>query len=119
MQYAYERSFKFRIMDDVWECYLITEQEADDMDEGGDFKAITFTKEDGKCIFIVEGSVNKGIIAHELLHVYVSYMNIDSANLDVDAFEEVIAEFLETSLDKFVKMRNKLYNRYKKLEGSS
>lgn len=119
MQYAYDRSFKFKINDDFWEFYLITEEEAvelDDDDEG--FKAITFTKEDGRCMFVVEGNVTKQIIGHELFHVYVSYFNIDSANLDVDTFEEIIAEFLETSLDKFVKMRNKLFNRYKKLEGS-
>lgn len=116
-QYDYDRRFRFRLNDDYWECYLITEEEAEELDEDG-FRAMTYTKQDGRCIFVVEGNVTKDIIAHELFHVYVSYFNLDSSGIDLDAFEEVIAEFLETSLDKFVRMRNRLYNKYKKLEGS-
>lgn len=119
----FDRKFKMKINDDTWHFILITEEEALDVDreindltEG--FRALTLTGDDGRAIFIVEGSVTKGVINHELFHLYVSYFHLDSANIEIEDFEEVVAEFLESNLDKFIRIRNKIYNKLKKLEGS-
>lgn len=122
MKFEFDRSFKQKINDDFWELYLITEEEANELDEklngddDGGFRALTLTGEDGRCIFFVEGNVTKAVVTHELIHLFVSYFHLDSANITVEQFEEIIAEFFEANLDKFIKTRNKLYNNLKKLE---
>lgn len=121
MKHNYDRSFKFKINDDSWEGYLITEDEALELDmkkndiEDG-FAALTST--DDRCLFIVETHVTKNIIAHELFHIYVSYFHIDSANVTIHQFEEIVAEFLEVNLSKFIKKQNYIFKKYKQLEGS-
>lgn len=123
MKYKFDRSFTMSIMDDAWEIYLITEEEASELDEqlndsNTGFRALTLTGDDGKCIFFVEGSVTKNVVVHELFHLYVSYFHLDSANITIEQFEEIIAEFLEANLDKFIKTKNKLFNKLKTLEGT-
>lgn len=110
-------------MDDFWECYLITEEEGIELDEklhaeAADKESFAgMVLKDQKCLFVSEGSVDKETIAHELFHVVVDYFHISSADLDVSQFEEVVAVWIENNVDKFVKTRNKLYNKFKKLEG--
>lgn len=117
MKYSYDRSFKLKINDDWWEFYLVTEEEAEEIsDDGKGFRALTLTGEDGPCIVFVEGHVTKNVVSHELFHLYVSYFFLDSANIDINDFEEIVAEFLEASLDKFLKIRNKIYNKLMKLD---
>ena len=123
MKYNFDRSFKMRINDDPWEIYLLTEEESEEIDqelngENDGFRALTLTKFDGQCMFFVEGSITKSVITHELFHVYVSYMHLDSSGIDIDSFEEIIAEFLENNIDKVIKIRNKIYNRLIKFEGA-
>lgn len=126
MKYEFDRSFKFKINEDTWEAYLITLEELKELDANtgedplfeGDDDTPAMILTEKKCLFIVEGNTDKGIIAHELFHIFVEYFNTQSADLDVDQFEEVVANFLEKRLDVFLKIRNKLYNKFKKLEGS-
>lgn len=119
--YNYDRKFTFKINDDLWFGYLLTEEECNELDvslnetENG-FRALT--DPGTKCLFVCEGFASKGIIAHELFHIYVSYFYMDSADIDIVQFEELVAEFLEASLPKFIKKMNFLFNKYKKLEGS-
>lgn len=120
MKYDFERSFKLKIHDDFWEFYLITDSEAEELDmklndSNDGFRALTIVNSD-RCIFFVEGSTSKNVITHELFHLYVSYLHLDSADVDLDTFEEIIAEFLEANLDKFIRIRNKIYNKLQKLE---
>lgn len=120
MKYKFDRSFKMKIQDDVWEIYLITDEEANELDEKindstDGFRALTLTGEDGQCIFFVEDSFNKNIVTHELFHLYVSYFHLDSAGVNVDSFEEVVAEFLEANLDKFIRIRNRMFNKLRRL----
>lgn len=108
-------------MDDEWQVYILTSEEAIELDEKlndseDGFRALTLTGEDGRCIFFVEGSITKAVVIHELFHLYVSYFHLDSADVTIEQFEEIIAEFLEANLDKFVKTKNKLYTALKKLE---
>jgi len=114
MKFQYDRSCRMKIQDDWWEIYVITDEEAHELDEDG-FRALTLTKEDGQCMIFVEGNVTKNIVAHELFHLYVSYFNLESADLDTDAFEEIVAEFLENNMDKFIRIRNKIYNKIRRL----
>jgi regulator of sigma D len=121
MSHTYDRSFSLKINEETWTFFLITEEEAteldqklNDLEEG--FKALTVL--DDRSVFIVEGSVNQKIIAHELFHIFVWYLRLHSADITVDNFEEIIAELLENDLDRFLKIRKKIYNKYKKLEGS-
>lgn len=122
--HQYDRYFKFKINEDTWMLYLLTEEEAIELDEkvngddaSGDPFAGMVTFED-RCLFLVESKANKGTILHELVHIYIDYMNLGSANLDVDQFEEVIAVWLENNVDKLIKMRDNIYRKYKKLEGA-
>lgn len=127
MQYDYDRSFTFKVNDDVWEAYLVTEDElkeldaktGDDPEFEGDDDVPAMVIPNKKCLFITEGHVTKNIINHELFHIFVEYFYIGSADLDTDQFEEVVASFLEHRLDSYLKIRNLLYRKYKKLEGST
>ena len=114
MKHNYDRKFKLKIQDDYWEFYLITDDEAIELDEDG-FCAMTSIEE--KCVYFVETHTDKKTITHELFHVYVSYLHLHSAEINLDTFEEIIAEFLEMNLDKFIRFRNKIFNKFKKLEG--
>ncbi len=119
MKHSYDRSFTFKINDDRWEAYLITEDEAEELDmkkhdNGEGFGALT--SPDDRSLFVVEGFVTKNIITHELFHIYVSYFHINSANITVDQFEEITAEFLEATLDKFIKKRNYIFKKFQELE---
>ena len=117
----FDRKFKFKVNDDTWRAILVTEEEAVELDQelndtNDGFNAITVLNE--KCLFITEGSVTKETVTHEMFHIYVYYLHIDSSSLTVVQFEEIIAEFLGANLDKFSRKRNTLYNKFKKLGGS-
>ena len=120
MKYGFDRFFKFKINDDEWEMYLVTEEEyieLDNEDDDGKEEAQgAMVKLDEKCLFVCEGNVNKGIITHELFHIYVDSFHLDSAEIDVDSFEEIVASFLQYQLDKFIKKRNQIYKQFIKLE---
>lgn len=109
----YDRKFKMRIHGDLWEFYKITLEEMDELAEDDSTKAITHLEE--HTMFFVETEINKGLVIHELFHVEVSYMNLGSANISVDQFEEVVAEFLEYNLVKFTRLSNKIFNKINKI----
>lgn len=110
----YDRMFTHTINDDVWTFVLVTEEEALEMDDGLGYAAMTDTKE--KYMYITESNVSRGVVTHELFHLYVSYFNLNSADITVDQFEEIVAEFLENNLDKFCKTVNKLLKKFVQLE---
>lgn len=116
--FSYDRSFTFNFQGDEWEAYLITEEEfkelnEDDGDVEDDAIAMVLTKK--KCLFLTEGNVDKITIGHELYHMRISYLHLNSADLTVDQFEEVNAEFLGYEVDKFVRIRDELYMKFKEL----
>lgn len=114
MKYQYDRSFKFKIRDDSWECYIVTDEEAAELWEKSEgFRGLTITEE--KCIFINEEHLDKATIMHELFHLHVEYLHLSSADLSVDTFEEIIAVLLENEIDKLVKLRDRLYNKFTKI----
>lgn len=117
----YNRTFTTKINDDTWTFTLITDEEAIELDEeyhdsSAGFRALTILED--KAIFLVEGNVTKGTIMHELFHVAVYYMHLGSADLTTDAFEEVIAVYMENEIDKLIKLRNRVYNKAILLEGA-
>lgn len=120
MKYKFDRYFKTKINDQVWECYIVTKEEGielkDDIleEEDEDFEGMVSFPD--KCIFIGEESVDKETITHELFHVTVDSFHISSASLDVDQFEEIMAVWAEYDLDKFIKTRNKLFKKFKNLK---
>lgn len=121
MKHSFDRSFIFKFNEDSWEAYLITPEEFVELyekvfpDEEPETSA-GFVHFKDKCIFISEGYVDKETVAHELFHMVVDYFHLSSADITVDQFEEIIAVWLETNVDKFVKTRNTLTARFKKLE---
>ena len=124
VKFNYDRGCKIKINDDWWEFYIVTEEEAIQLDEklnddSGGFRALTLTGIDGQCIFFVEGNINKKVISHELLHLYCSYLCLGSTEVDRDDFEEIMAEFIEENLDKFIRIRNKIFNKLIKIEGAN
>lgn len=125
MRYNYDRSFKFKFQDDNWEGYLITEDEMKELDasipdgdgvhsDGDNNPAMIVT--DQRCFFMTEGNINPIIVGHELLHMFVEYLYITSADIDTDQFEEIMADFIGNNIDKFIKKRNQLLKKFKKLE---
>lgn len=121
MTFTFDRFFKFKIRDEKWNCYLITDEEMIEVEQSiypeNEIKEssaglLYFA---GKSLFINEEHLNKATILHELFHIHIDYLHLSSADLDVDTFEEVIAVFLENEIDKLVKMRNKLYNKFIKV----
>ena len=67
-----------------------------------------------KTVFFDEEYLTKGIIAHELLHVYVYSCCIYSAtNISGHDIEEICAEVIEYHLDDMVKARNFLWKNLK------
>ncbi len=118
MKHSFDRSFTFKFHDDDWEAYLITEEEfieLNENDEDIDTEAIAMILMKDKCLFITEGNIDKITIGHELYHMFVKYFYIESADLTVDQFEEINAEFFGSEVDKFIKIRDELYNKYKEL----
>ncbi len=124
MKYNYDRSFTFTFNDDAWEAFLVTEEEFKELDkeiseatgddlEEDDAIAMVLTKKN--CLFLTEGNIDIQTIGHELYHMYVHYFNLNSADLTVDQFEEVNAEFIGHHIDKFIKIRDELYRKYKEL----
>lgn len=125
MNYKFDRGFNFKINSTQWECYLITIEESIEVDEiilsynddhtaGEEFPGMTLPYK--KVIFIVEGNVNKNIIGHELFHAIVDSFNIGSADLNIDQFEEVVADYLGYNVEDFIKLRNRLLKKFIKLE---
>lgn len=117
--YQYDRYFKFKINEDTWWGFIITAEEAVELDEkvndtNDGFGAITVMSEN--CLFLVEGYINKNVIAHELIHLYTKYFYLNSADISVIQYEEIIAEFFEENLEKFMRKRNSLYKKFKQLE---
>lgn len=125
MLFNYDRYFTFKVYGDTWEAYLVTNEELkeidareseDPFDEGEDgVPAMILPSK--KCLFLSDDKVNKNLITHELFHIIVEYFHIESAHLEVDQFEEVVANFLENRLDYFIKIRNSIYRKYLKLQG--
>jgi hypothetical protein len=114
-----DRYFTHSINDDIWTFYLITEEEAmeldaihNDIEEG--FEGLTVI--DAKSVYIVEGNTTmRATITHELYHVYMTYQHISSADLDPDQIEELNAEWLGAMLDKLVAQVNILCKKYNAL----
>ena len=122
MKYQYDRAFKIKLFDDMWECYIVTEEEAlelddqlNDSDDG--FRALTVAGI--RCLFIHEEHVTIDIVTHELIHIFYLTQRIDSANLNLDQQEEIFAELFEHGFDKFSKTRKRLYKKFAKLQGES
>lgn len=123
MRHNFDRCFKFKVGDEKWEAYLITEEEMielniDDEHFEVDEHTKGFVEFSDKCFFIQEGCVSKGTVRHELFHVYINQHNLESADITTDQFEEVVATFLERHHDKYVKKVNELYRKYKRFEGA-
>jgi hypothetical protein len=106
------------VNDDEWTFYLITEEEAlelDTDDEEG-FEGLMDT--DTRSVYVVEGKAKaiRNTITHELYHIHMSYQHISSADLDADQIEELNAEWLAAMLDKLVAQVNILCKKYSALE---
>lgn len=112
---SFDRSFTFKINDNTWTGALITEEEAIELDTDGEGFSAMFSPTK-KTLFVTEGNVTKEDIGHELTHLFVDSLCTTSANLTVDQFEEIIAEFIGHNVDKFIKKRNMLFKKFKQLE---
>jgi hypothetical protein len=111
----FDRHFKFRFFDDIWEAYLITEEELTELNDGEKGSALTIDTEN--CIFIDEDCLTKRYVTHELFHIRVKYFHLHSAEIDCSMFEEICAEWAGHELESFLKKRNQIFNKFKKLEG--
>lgn len=68
----------------------------------------------GKWVVFDRKYLSKGLIAHELLHVYVFSCCVFSATtIQSNDMEEICAEIMEYHLDAMVKHRNNLWKELK------
>lgn len=80
---------------------------------GEDTAAITFPYPTAH-IFFCHGSVDLGLVRHELVHAYLSHLPVGSANLTEPQSEEVTAEFVQYYWDNLDKVAREILKKLKK-----
>lgn len=82
------KKYKIKIMGTEWQYFLYREEEFnkthDDCEDSG---AITLPGLKQMCF--IEEYINIGTIRHEVRHAFTSELCLDSANLDLEQFEEI------------------------------
>jgi len=67
-----------------------------------------------KKVYFRRKHFTKGIVAHELLHVYsFSCCLYSASDMSADDREEILAEVVELHLDRMIKLRNEIYRELK------
>lgn len=112
----FDRGFKFSFFEEPWEGYILTEEELIELNDSKECAALTIYE--NNAIFISEGSVSKRVVTHEMFHMRVKYFHLDSTEIDRAGFEEMCADWAGYELEAFLKKRNQIFKKFKKLEDS-
>lgn len=89
-----------------WRILVLSSEDFSEK-HGEDCVAITI-KEDHEIHFKADTLTLK-VVRHELFHAYCDGLYINSANLSVTQYEEIIAEFLEDYLPKMHYQATRIY----------
>ena len=77
--------------------------------EGDDSDAMTHGSK-RKMIFDAS-KLSLGACRHELFHAYCTNLYLNSAEISVDQFEEIVAEWAEDHLDEWAKKASEMYTK--------
>ncbi len=89
-----------------WTINLQLDNEFEEQ-HGKETWAITYGEE--RTIYFRPSHIDLPTIIHELFHAYCKELFLNSANLDIDQHEEVIAEFLGDYLSELNRKANQLH----------
>ena len=103
-----KKSFIFSIRGHKWKFVLLR----DDLFVKEHGEAVYgITMPDSKTVHLRLDHFTKWHVAHELGHVYTSYMHIDSANITAGDMEEMMVSFFASEGDEYIQTRDKIYNK--------
>lgn len=104
-----KRQLKRTIKDVDW-TFRIMSKRAFVKEHGYGFRAVVM--EDTRQVDFCKPDFSKGVLSHELMHVYVATCNIGDSTLDTIAIEEVCCKIAERHLDEMVELRNDIYREF-------
>lgn len=102
-----KKSFTFSIRGHKWKFVLLPD--SDYVKKHGATTGMTIP--DLKVVDFKLSEFTKWHVAHELTHVYTSYMHLDSSNITASDMEEIMASFIASDIDEFITMRDKIYTK--------
>lgn len=82
--------------------------------EGEDSEAMTHGSK-RKMVFDAS-KLSLGACRHELFHAYCTNLYLNSAEVGVDQFEEIVAEWAEDHLDEWIKKASEMYSKMRESE---
>lgn len=106
-----QKTLKYNIRGDEWKI-VVYSPSIYVKRLGQDSAALTET--DKKFIAFDAGEMTEGIVLHELVHVFVSYLNHDDANLTIDQFEEMMATMIERSGKELISISEDIWKKISK-----
>lgn len=99
-------NFSFKIYDDLWNAYLVDDD--DNVIAGEDAAAETdFEKQE---IYFRNSDLNKIIVLHELFHAFVGYTYTENANLSQTQMEEVCCTLFSNKWKSIVELSAVVYD---------
>lgn len=102
------RSMQIVIGDQKWKLKVLSNEDYA-REHGG--STIAMTMRDYNLIHFVEDYVDMATIRHELFHAYMNQSCVYSANLSMQAMEEVCAEIMAKYLDEYQRNCMKVFKK--------
>lgn len=105
-----DKVFKVTIQGDVWNVYLISEDDIGIL-EDGDYAETDFGKKE-----LYFRTTTMQIVRHELVHVFVYYTYTDTADLTALQSEELMCEVISWNWDKVSELSAIIFDGLKRLK---
>lgn len=105
-----DKYFKITINGDIWNVYLIEEDDHSIL-EDGEYGETDFDKKE---IYIRK--TTQQIVTHELIHAFVYYTYTNTCTLSALQNEELCAEVISWNWDKISLLRDEVYKGLQKLK---
>ena len=107
----YKKTFSININGDLWTYSTLTTEEFKVINEGVDVEGLTQLNK--RRIYIHADNLKQNVIIHELIHVYKSYLCLDSTDLTADQLEEIYCEFFSRNWHKIIITGAKIFKNLK------
>jgi hypothetical protein len=109
-----ERSCKIEILHTTWTFKVVSPEAFKKIaKEYGVQNAAAMASAGNSTAYFTEDKLDKETVGHELFHAIVFSFPTGDAFLNLEQFEEVIANYLGRHVDKFIKMRDLIFNKLK------
>jgi hypothetical protein len=100
-----DNPFSITILDDIWQVYLVD----DDDDVIADADCAAQTNAETKELYFRRGHISLSIIMHELWHVYFSSLHLhDTTSICLSDLEEITACLFESRAEAIINNAKKL-----------